>query len=364
MAQALSPIAIADDGDLDDVRRLLHRLDLPFFDASIGPVPPESLRISNPRCALDAMKAAEDAGFHIVVLDEDSAPLRRELRGGTFDFIVQRPVHPAALRLLILHGLYSGPERRARDRVAMDAEVKIGGRLRQRSARLTQLSERGCGLLASGSFEVGDRAVVVFPKSFTGDAMLRLHGRVAAVEPSEGESAEFSEVAVVFRPPSAAVRRQIWALMASRGIGAAALHPRRADEETPDEPSSETAAASGERRSSPRKLFRRPVLASATGGVHTLVGRDLSTGGMRVAADARLEVGQEFKLVVYGNGVRAPLLIKAVVARNDGEDGCVLRFQDVSASAAAWLEETVGALPQLAGSPQGPNLVLSEIIDA
>ena len=53
MDTELSPVAIADDGELQDVRRLLDELDIRFVDAWQGDASSDSLWISNPRHALE-----------------------------------------------------------------------------------------------------------------------------------------------------------------------------------------------------------------------------------------------------------------------------------------------------------------------
>lgn len=367
----LPPIALADDGDLEDVRRLLEKLDLRFLDAWHGDVPSDALWISNSRHALEASAEraaqAERRSFHIVILEEDSPSLRSALKEGRFDFIVQRPVHPIALRLLILHALYSGPERRTNERVAMSAEVKLGSGLRPRPATLTQLSEKGCGLLCAEALSPGDRTQVAFPRSLTRGRPLSLEGRVVGSQPSEGDGPGQHEISVAFRPPPAAVRERLRTLMARHGIGSATIRPRKVKAALRSPAASEAPpAAAGsqpDRRRSPRKSYCRPVLAAAKGAVHTIVGRDLSTGGMRVAPDERLEKGDEFKLVIYGRAGRTPLLVKAVVARNDGPAGCVLQFREVGPSIAAALEEMVASLPRFAGGERAPNVVVSEVIE-
>ena len=89
----------------------------------------------------------------------------------------------------------------------------------------------------------------------------------------------------------------------------------------------------------------------------------MSTGGMRVAPDARLKTGDEFKLIIYRRAGDTPLLVKAFVARNDGPAGCVLQFREVGPSVAASLEEMVGSLPHFPKAERGPNVVVSEIIE-
>ena len=73
------------------------------------------------------------------------------------------------------------------------------------------------------------------------------------------------------------------------------------------------ASHASERRRAPRHAYSRPVLAAGGGAARILIGRDLSSGGMRVAPCANLSVGDALKLVIYGPAGRPPLVIRAVV---------------------------------------------------
>jgi hypothetical protein len=120
------------------------------------------------------------------------------------------------------------------------------------------------------------------------------------------------------------------------------------------------------RRRSPRGTYTRSILATRAGRAQVLIGRDLSTGGMRVNPDPQLLVGQELKLVIYGVAGREPVVVKAVVARDEGRDGCVLRFPGLSADARSRLEAIVSALPDTRAADAGaraPNVVVSEVVE-
>jgi hypothetical protein len=125
--------------------------------------------------------------------------------------------------------------------------------------------------------------------------------------------------------------------------------------------------ADDERLDGPRKSFTRRVPAAGAGITHMLIGCDLSPGGMRVRPEPDLELGDELKLAVYGRPGQPAIMLKAVVARDEGEDGLVLRFHDVPGSIAARLDQIVADLPELpgespAGSPPQPGVVVSEIL--
>ena len=75
--------------------------------------------------------------------------LRDQLRGVGFDYLVRRPIHPGALRLLLLRALYRGPERRVTVRYPIGGEVAYKLGLRRRRATLLEVSLRGCRLQAA-----------------------------------------------------------------------------------------------------------------------------------------------------------------------------------------------------------------------
>ena len=249
-----APILIADDGELTEVRRLVDEMGLDVVEPGTGRACRAALRISNVRHAL-ARHDARDPGrpdtdcFDIVVAERISWGLRRELERTRPEFLLERPVDPGVLRLLIGHALERAPERR---------------RLR------------------------------------------------AAYE----------------RPGS-----------------------------DPERPA---------RRRAARGRYERSVLATNATGARVLIGCDLSIGGMRVAPQASLAVGDAVKLVVHGGGGCAPVVVKAVVARDEGRDGLVLRFEGLSAAAGASLERIVAALPDSRpadAGPSGPNVVVSELVE-
>jgi hypothetical protein len=128
-----------------------------------------------------------------------------------------------------------------------------------------------------------------------------------------------------------------------------------------------SASASSERRRAPRHAYSRPVLAAAGGAARILIGRDLSSGGMRVAPCANLSVGDALKLVIYGPAGRPPLVIRAVVLRDDADDGCVLHFENVVPKIAAELSEWMRLLPSFSSSTRGEvaalNSIVSEVVE-
>jgi len=379
-------VFIVDDGELADVRELLAKQGVSYGEAaSIEAAlasPDCRLLVSNARHAMartDGTGAGTPAGFrlHVVVYDSVSRTVRRILRQSGCDVAVGRPVHPAVFRLLVDHALYAGPERRQLGRAAMSASVqlKVGRRLRE--ATLVQLSLRGCGLLTGDPLEIDQPVRVVLPQALTGEGDLEFDGHVLAIAAPRTSGDRLRDVAIGFRSLHATRRKQLQGVMDRNALGTTAPLDRtgrargapRSGEPAPPPPPAAGAAAgrsgasASERRSGPRKLYSRRVLAAGASGTQMLIGRDLSSGGMRVRPVIGLAVGDEIKLALYGSGDHSGIVVKAVVARDDGWDGLVLRFCDVAGVNAERIAELVDSLPAVRGGKGASGVVVSEILD-
>jgi hypothetical protein len=376
------PILLADDGELGDVRALLDELGIEFAEAGERHARPVSVLISNPRRAVARAHGIDpqvgvSCRFHIVVSDKISRTLRRELQLVTHDFLLERPLDPVALRLVLLHGLYSGPERRRSSRVAMSASVRCRAGLVSRAATLAELSERGCRLVTRAALEAGQVLSVVLPRDVTGSRALTVEGRVVGIDPAGGGEPGRHAYAVAFGPLGESARELLRAAMAAGAVASRDLRPRT--RALPPEPveapeaSDEVAApeplppaAEPARRRSERGSYTRSFLATGNSGAHVLIGCDLSIGGMRVNPDATLGVGDELKLVMPTGAGRAPLLLRAAVLRDEGPEGMVLRFENLSPAATADLARLVQTLPDLRPPDpvpyRGPNTVVTEIV--
>jgi hypothetical protein len=381
------PALLLDDGELDDVQELLEDLGVAFGRVRGGAIvrntpPPARLLVSTPR-RIDAVSLpkhdSEEAKrlVRIVIVNEDSTTLRERLRQIGFDFLVRRPVHPEALRLLLMRALYTGEERRGEERVPMGIEVSFRTGLLPRRATMVDLSSRGCRLLSSYALEPGRRVTVQVPDA-AGDPLV-LHGHVIRISLDEhlGPDGPYS-AAVAFgeltagegeRLATVLVQRSIGPATLGRSPGDAALVPpeARADDlrrvelavdvrvdpdsqrarEIPvtDEPEPETDADSAERRRAPRGSYARRVPAFGDRAMRVLVARDLSVGGMRVERLGGLSLGDRLHLAIYGSHEEEPTLVWATVARDDGIEGIALVFDGVTPDTARRLEKVLVGLP-------------------
>jgi hypothetical protein len=120
-----------------------------------------------------------------------------------------------------------------------------------------------------------------------------------------------------------------------------------------------------ERRGRARHAYDHRVVALGDEATRVLLGRDISTGGMRVDPHPGLSVGDRLELALHAGARSEPLVVEAVVQRDDGDRGLVLRFAGDDPPVASALERVIEHLPVIAGTggeESGSGLVVSEII--
>ncbi len=489
------PVVLVDDGELDDVRDLLGELGIEFAHLRGGAVPrrleaPRDLFLATMRRAAlaRAWPHSSDARLRpvrIAVVDEDSPSARSALRKLGFAYLVRRPFHPLALRLLLLRALYQGDERRGDARVPVGVDVSLRSGLRRRDALLADLSRGGCQLVTDRALPAGAKITLHLSRELLGEGDLALGGQILrcqrdaraladggfqvavrfqalkpperaqlerflarrdlclgpAVEPrveplrplsheaaapapgptsecdaSRGrgpartagrvpeEGAPALEAAPAARPGPGAERRTVppppTSPAARPGTGAVAwrppepaapprpsappeteppaARPPRLAAQPPTAPASSTAPRLGsalirrpsgprgrppERRRHDRRAYDRRVLAEATAAMHRMLfGRDLSGGGMRVDRHPDLRVGSRLRIALYDAAREAPLVVDAVVARDDGARGFGLQFLAVGPELATRLEQLVATLPPVERLSDGESGALGSVV--
>jgi hypothetical protein len=233
---AQSPAAlILDDGELNDVQEILEELGVEFGRVRGGAIvsdmpPPKALLVATPRrisavAQSDGPPQAEGAPVRIVVVTEDSNTLREQLREIGFDYLVRRPVHPEALRLLMMHGLYCGEERRREPRVAVGLEVSFRTGELPRRATLVDLSIGGCRLLSTYSLEADKQIRVNLPESVGATEALTIDGRIlrTGFDKRLGTDGMYS-TAVKFEDLPADVRNELEWIIEDRVGGPPVVH--------------------------------------------------------------------------------------------------------------------------------------------
>jgi hypothetical protein len=349
------------DGELADVRGLLGELGVEVFEArrpdGADLAQAWDVLVTTPRL-VPPFEAGRGPGgrTRIAVLPEESRALSARLRRGDVDFVVRRPVHPDALRLLLLGALYRGPEKRRAPRVCVGAPVKVRVGLRRHPALLTDLSTDGCRLRTPLQLRRGQRLTLHLPPAVTGGRALALGGEVMRAAAC-GESGH--DVAVALRVPRRAEARLAEAL-SRHAVGPGVLAS------APAAPPRPAPRAARERRLDLRRAFARRVIALGEEAARVLIGSDLSAGGMRVEPGPELRVGERLRIALPVPNQRVPAVIAAEVVRDEGPRGYVLRFRALGGRERERLEKLFAELPALsrpAEASRGRGLFVSRIVE-
>ena len=124
-------------------------------------------------------------------------------------------------------------------------------------------------------------------------------------------------------------------------------------------------AATGcrEWRTSPRR-HRLGAGAARRGGGARADGPRPQPRRMRVDPNPLLAVGMKLRLVVHAETRETPLILHAVVDRDDGERGLVLRFCDLSAELTRYLDYVIHALPLVIDDDDDEGCLITELLEA
>ena len=229
-------VLLLDDGELDDIQQILQEQGIGYGRVRGGAIvddtpAPSKLLVATPR-RIDAVHLPEpgspeaDGLTRIVVVSEDSTTLRARLREVGFDYLVRRPVHPEALRLLVLHCVYSGEERRREPRVPVGLEVSFRTGLLPRRATLADLSTRGARILSRWPLEPGRRITITIPQSTGIPEAITLKGRVIRMSLDEHLGPEGPYwAAIAFNEIKADTRHELEWILEERARGPATLRP-------------------------------------------------------------------------------------------------------------------------------------------
>jgi len=407
-------IVLVDDGELDEVVRVLEAGGLAFTRLRGGqipervPTPDDVLIVTSRRLEHVASPPAtgpeRDKPLRIVAVSDDSPALRRRLRRQRIHLLVRLPASRETWRLLIARALYQGEDRREDARVATEVPIEVA----QRGAVLVDLSNRGCRIESSAELAVGDVVRFAIPGRSLPDrapSPLSLSGRVRRIARLADSDRRIYAVVFDAELPRTTRRRLTdvinhWGsgdaegghavhvdgpaipacrlpslpdLMLDdetdppvRANGEIAIELRPATPAMPADPPEAAAKPPGERRSGPRGAY--PSLLRAANADHSLalVGRDLSARGMRIERHPGLMLGDRFRLALHGPTLAHPLTLDATVVRDDADEGMALAFIGVSKQTAVVLEKLVACLPDVEsladGELGGLGTVLSEIV--
>ena len=220
-------ILLLHDGELADVAALLCELGAATSER-IGGLEArdadQSWRVvlASARRALELPSGLLRASsVRIAILDGESRTVCALLRRASFELIVRRPVHPAALRLLLLHALYRGPEKRRTPRVSVGAPVQVRAGLRRHPAILADISERGCRLLSAQRVTVGQTLTLRIPAALAGGRAFSLRGLVVRATPAQIGTT--GVMTLEFEALRGALRDRVRAVVSAHSRGPSAL---------------------------------------------------------------------------------------------------------------------------------------------
>ncbi len=358
-------VLLTHDGELSELGGVLAGLEVDLQErvgaaTGSGSASGWDLVVGTPQRLIELEAAPGDAGERIAVLSGDSRTARALVARAGVRRIVRLPVHPAALRLLVLYSLYRGPERRRMPRVGVGAAVRFRSGLRRRTAILIDLSRRGCRLLTADAVAEGRRISLALPGEIAGGRPLSLMGLAGRVVDADPRMPGVQSMVILFEGTSERDLRRLDEIVAAHAESPA-LCPADAGVPFADP----SAWSTDDRRTSPRHGFADPVIALGEEAARVLIGRDLSTGGMRVEPHADLRVGAELRLALHLGIQPEPLLVRARVERDDGEEGLVLLFHSLAPEQRIGLERALSLLPVVEMPDSGEEvsgLVVSEIV--
>jgi hypothetical protein len=399
-----SKVLLMDDGDLFRIERMLRDFEVDLEHLR-GDVIREDLE-GSPDVVIATVKrilalegevdlsALPGKPVWIAVHSQDFLPLRVRLRKLGVHFLVQSSVGSEALRLLLAHAVYRGSERRDKLRLPVGTPVKYRDASRNTfGAELLDIARDGCRLLSDHAPEAGSGLSVRLPSKLAGGRELALPGRILRSERHAGSGKVMVNVAFDEIPPEAV--EPLDAILEGKVIGtvvtrlgddlsektvATTLPGSRGPEPAPEPVSAavpETLVDLGpapdpetpERPAEPphlrfnrRVIYTRKVTALLGGGVYTIMGRDLSIQGMRSEPLPEFPVGTELELAIYGPSGAEPVLVQAVVSRDDGPLGTIFRFKSMAPGDHPRLEAIIARKPEIRWLENGEDSVGEPVV--
>ncbi|MCP5070338.1 MAG: PilZ domain-containing protein [bacterium] len=373
-------VLLVDDGELNDVRALLAQMGAEFVHHRGGQIPeavepPRDLFVATSRRALLVESWPVDASpTKIAVVTEDSNTLRNLLRRNGFHLLIRRPVHPYALRLVLLRALYSGKERRLNPRLPIGHPVRYRTGLRSKQAWMADLSVRGCRLLLDDSPQAGSRLTLLVPSGLTDGRSLTLRGKVLRVNAAGNQSGGVRYAAAIhFEKLSLSAKRRIFQILNDRVHGPVALPEPLPQVETDEPEPMDTStdehlhplggpASPEDRRKHDRVAYEQEIPIHGDEAESVLIGRDLSMGGMRIESHPDLSVDDTIELALYGEAGDDPFVVKAQVVRRDVGTSLGLAFIDLDPGVATRLDRLVSHLPAIEPLQDGESDAMGSIV--
>jgi hypothetical protein len=273
--KAKPKILLLHDDELADVRGLLSDLATSVVERS-GKLTDVDLRTkwdliiaSQKRINALEKSARVRNATRIAVVDNDSRTLRSMLRRLGVEYVVARPVHAAALRLLVLHCVYRGPERRQRLRVSVGAKVQVRVGLFRKDIILADLSLHGCRLVCEKPIKAGAKFKLMIPPEMGNGKSFSIPVRALRTAQSTDQG-QGHIVAGAFHSLSPVLGQRLRKVFEAYKSG-----PARLADATVDLVSLPESGEPPERRTAPRKDYDKHVVTVTDEATRVLLCRDI-----------------------------------------------------------------------------------------
>jgi hypothetical protein len=399
-------IVIQRENELSEFVELLEGFDVPVKIFSQGL--PTLDQLGGAALVIVAGKRLVDSGTPhlslwprtIAVLDDSSKTLVSHLNRLGAAIVLRRPIHPRTLRLLLLHEIYRGPERRRKPRTLIGHPVRVTSGLFPHRATLVDLSSTGVRIDLAQPLKVGANVRVLLGRDLTLAKAIKLKVRVVrSISPSGTDRPQAEVGAAMLDPnqdskaigqllqrfssgpaswigamstqhePSASIES---VTQATRSTGETLVPSESGGRLPPSFNPAALASSDGplapqtspDRRANDRVPYDRRVVALGQEAARVLMGRDLSTTGMRVADNNSIQIGESFRLALHCGRQIEPLIIMATALRRDGDSGVVLAFSDLSSAQRAHLEKIIASNRPIHSIPDGidPNELTGSVV--
>ena len=138
----------------------------------------------------------------VAVVDGGSKTLVAHINRLGAALVVRRPIHPRTLRLLLLHEIYRGPERRKKKRTLIGHPIKAGAGLIKGRATLLDLSPGGARIEVPAAPKVGGKLTILLGKDLTLGKPIKLQAKVTrCIRPSGENGRAEAEIGVQLIEP-------------------------------------------------------------------------------------------------------------------------------------------------------------------
>jgi len=368
-------ILVLDDGDLGRIRQAFAESDVDLehlrgevlIDDLEGPYDVIFATVKRTLALEGSVDLAALPGkpVWVAVHGQDFLPLRVRLRQMGVGFLIQSSVGSEALQLFLMYTLHHGRDKRGAPRLPVGSEVTChdeGGGSFQ--ASLLDISQDGCRLLSEHPVLAGTVISVDLPAELSAGEEYTLSGQIRRAEPQRGSAR--SLLTVGFEHLEQEQLELLEAILAGKVIGTVVtrLGEELSEETAPlkvtPKPGPKTTPAGPKPAEPPpeaqqperhhrqrRVVYSREVTALMGSSQFVVLARDLSLGGMRGEPLPELQLGTKLELAIYGPSGAEPVLVRAVVARDDGPSGTIFHFEAIPAGERTRLERIIARAPEI-----------------